>query len=72
MSKLKEQIKDLVLETNYLTKNHPFPDKECTREWQAAETISKASEIITVAIEHIESYDDGMAGWLDDAREFLA
>lgn len=34
--------------------------------------MEEMEELIKEALEHIEDYDDGMAGWLDKAREFLA
>jgi len=34
--------------------------------------LVKAKELLSEALDHIESYDDGMSGWLDETRKFLS
>ena len=36
-----------------------------------AYTCREMEKLLRQALEHIECYDDGMAGWLDKAREVL-
>jgi len=66
----KEQFDELIQEADFISKNYPFPNIESTMEWQVAQTLAEAMEILqdikdsAILLNGLQSVEDRVDNFL--------